>query len=67
MGFGGHVVKLFKYKLIYSNATYIQKSEKTIAVDFSDLTQSKYTQEISQTKQNKKPAKSTNKTVWKSQ
>lgn len=46
--FGGHAVKLFKYKLIYFNATNIQKSEKTIAVYFSDLTQSKYTQETSQ-------------------
>ena len=46
--FVGHAVKLFKYKLIYFNATNIQKSEKTIAVYFSDLTQSKYTQETSQ-------------------
>ena len=48
--FGGHAVKLFKYKLIYFNDTYIQKIQKTIAVYFSDLTQSKYTQETTQIK-----------------
>lgn len=47
---GGDVMKLFKYKLSYSNVTYVQKSEETIPVDLSELTQSKHTQETSQIK-----------------